>query len=45
MADGVVYEVTVGSGENSKESSTPKSVFNKTLSDTETMLNALVAPQ
>jgi hypothetical protein len=44
MADGVVYELTIGSGETSKESSLPKSVYGATLAATETMLTALVTP-
>ena len=43
MADLIVYQVKMGSGENSKESSLPKSVFKTDLETTEIMLNALVA--
>lgn len=43
MADLVVYQLKVGSGTNSKEGSLPKSVFKTDLTQTETMLNALVA--
>ncbi|MDR0688156.1 MAG: hypothetical protein LBF55_05650 [Prevotellaceae bacterium] len=42
IADGVVYELTIGSGETSKEGTLPKSVFAATLAATETMLAALV---
>ena len=42
MADLVVYQLTLGSGEISKESSLPKSVFKIDLEQTETMLNSLV---
>jgi hypothetical protein len=43
VADGVVYELTIGSGETSKEGTLPKSVYGATLAETETMLAALVA--
>lgn len=42
MTDLVVYSLTVGSGETSKESSLPKSVFKTDLATTETMLAALI---
>jgi hypothetical protein len=44
IADGVVYELTIGSGETSKEGSLPKSVYGATLAATEVMLTALVTP-
>ena len=43
MADLVVYQIKIGSGTNSKESSLPKSVFDTDLTTTESMLNSLVA--
>ena len=43
MADSVVYQILLGSGENSKESSLPKSVFSTDLTTTETMLDGLIA--
>jgi hypothetical protein len=43
MADQIVYQVKMGSGANSKESSLPKSVYKTDLQATETMLNALIA--
>jgi hypothetical protein len=43
MTDNVVYQLTIGSGANSKESSLPKSVFITDLTTTETMLNGLLA--
>lgn len=42
-ADGVVYEIKLGSSENSKETSLPKSVFKTDIATTETMLAGLVA--
>ena len=43
MADLVVYQLTLGSGEISKESSLPKSIFKTDLTQTELMLTSLVA--
>ena len=43
MADLVVYQIKLGSGDKSKESSLPKSVFKTDLAQTELMLEALVA--
>lgn len=43
MADLVVYQIKLGSGANSKEGSLPKSVFKTSLTETETMLNSLIA--
>ncbi|MCL1936817.1 MAG: hypothetical protein FWF52_00270 [Candidatus Azobacteroides sp.] len=43
MAESVVYQFKLGSGTNSKESSLPKSVFKTDLTQTEDMLNSLVA--
>jgi hypothetical protein len=45
LADGVVYELTIGSGETSKEGTLPKSVYAESLSATETMLTALLGAQ
>jgi hypothetical protein len=42
MADGVVYELVLGNDETSKEKSLPISVFDTSLSTTETMLSSLV---
>lgn len=42
MTDYVVYSLTLGSGEISKESTLPKSVFKTDLASTETMLEALL---
>ena len=43
MADLVVYQVTLASGETARESSLPKSVFKTDLATTKTMLDGLVA--
>jgi len=43
MADMIVYQIKMGSGTNSKEGSLPKSVFKTDLTQTETMLNSLIA--
>ena len=43
MADGVVYELVLGSDETSKERSLPKSVWAGSLADTETLINSLTA--
>lgn len=43
MADKVVYELELGSGAKSKETSLPKSVFITSVTATETMLAGLVA--
>ncbi|MEI7503708.1 MAG: hypothetical protein WCJ61_10530 [Paludibacter sp.] len=42
MADKVVYEMELGSGAKSKETSLPKSVFITSLTATETMLGGLI---
>jgi hypothetical protein len=42
MADGVVYQLKMGSGTNSKESTLPKSVFDTSLTKTEAMLDSLI---
>jgi len=42
MADGVVYDLTLGSSDNSKEGSLPKSFFTTDLATTETALTSLL---
>lgn len=44
MTDGVVYEITLTSPDNSKEATLPKTVWAGTTAATETMLRALVTP-
>ena len=43
MADKVVFELELGSGSKSKETSLPKSVFITSVTATETMLSGLIA--
>lgn len=43
-ADGVIYNITLQSGDNAKESQLPMSLYAGTLTATETMVAGLVAP-